>query len=320
MEGVPLRVLADADLCCDLDLDRLCTVVFVNCELSRTPTAALVIHMQRCRSIVKVRRSGEVNLAGQCSPEEARAALKKVAYRCGVAGYPVHFRRFVVRSVKWCAAYRPQYPIDIIRLGQHPLAEIRQTSTAQPLRVFIHLLARDALVGARARRAAEGDRERPAKRRKTRQGEAGDADAGEEDEERSDDERSDEERAEGMGVRAVVAADGRVRFQGARSVDELEKALAVVIPILEEHRCQVPAITEAPFASAAAAASAEFFGVDQAIAHLQPTPQHAQPQQPQGSQLQRLAPGGAQGRGRGARRGANLSQASLSLEAPRSWV
>merc|ERR1719259_313741 len=127
-----------------MDLDHLCTAVFVNCELPRTSKASLVIQFRRQRSLVKVRRSGELNLAGQCAAEDARTALKKVAYRCGLAGYPVKFKSFKVRSIRWTEAYRPEFPIDILRLGQHPRAEIRQTSTAQPLRVIIQCLTRGA--------------------------------------------------------------------------------------------------------------------------------------------------------------------------------
>ena len=48
------------------------------------------------------------------------------------------------------------------------------------------------------------------------------------------------------GVIAEVSADGRVRFQNARSVPELERALNMTIDILETSRRVAPQNVDAP--------------------------------------------------------------------------
>lgn len=205
MEGVPIHVQAEADFCCPLDLERLCNRAFLNCELARSAKAPLIIQLFRSRATVKLRSSGEAFFSGTCSVEEARTALKKVARRCKVLSWPVKFKHFKVRLVRWLEPYRPEFPIDILALGRHSSAEIRQNSSSQPLRVLLPCVA----VGASGSRAEgsfqlEDDQDVP-------------ADAG---------------------VWAEISADGRTRFHGALAVEELHQALDVIAPILEDHRLQ----------------------------------------------------------------------------------
>lgn len=195
-----MQVQAEAHLCCQPDLDRLCLEGFADCELARGDGKPLVLQLRRARAVVKVRPTGELQIVGQCTVEEAKLALKRVARRCLRMGLPAKFKRFKVRSVRWTEAFRPEFSVDILQLARHPSAELLQASGDKPLRVCLHCgpggLDNDA--AARPEEEAGGD------------------------------------------VRAEVSADGKVRFQGARSVEELGRALGTVAAILEEHRCDLP--------------------------------------------------------------------------------
>jgi len=247
MDGVPLNVQIEAQLCCDLDLERLCNEVFTNCELACNVKASLVVQLRRLRSVLKIRPNGELNLVGQCSVEEARCALKRVAYKCSSAGFPVKFKKFRVRSVRWTEAFKPGFPIDILKLGQHHLAEIKQTSTTQALRVYFHI---GKTLGA------EDPQDSPV---------AAGADGSEENE----------------GVSVQVSADGRVHFSGARSLEELERAMGIMMPILEESKMEIDS------------------------GMVMDSRRSAMPAAPRG-----------RGRGAGRRTGPALSRASLLLAAP----
>mmetsp|Transcript_85076 Transcript_85076/g.216711 ORF Transcript_85076/g.216711 Transcript_85076/m.216711 type:complete len:285 (-) Transcript_85076:72-926(-) len=206
MDGVPVNVQAEADFCCGLDLARLCSRAFLNCELARHTKAPLVIQLRRSRASMKLMCNGEAFISGMCTVEEARVALKKAARRCKLFGWPVKFKSFKVRLVRWIEPYRPKFPIDILALGQHPSAEIRQSSASQPLRVLLPCTgvgAAPAGVRIEGSFELEGEQETP-----------------------------------DAGVWAEVSADGRTRFHGALSVEELKQALDVIAPILEDHRIQ----------------------------------------------------------------------------------
>lgn len=205
MHSVVNSHIREADFCCPLDLDRLCNRAFLNCELARSAKAPLIIQLFRSKATVKLRSSGEAFFSGTCSVEQARTALKKVARRCKVLSWPVKFKHFKVRLVRWLEPYRPEFPIDILALGRHSSAEIRQNSSSQPLRVLLPCVA----VGASGPRAEgsfqlEDDQDVP-------------ADAG---------------------VWAEISADGRTRFHGALAVEELHQALDAIVPILEDHRLE----------------------------------------------------------------------------------
>jgi len=247
MDGVPLHVQTDAQLCCDVDLERLCNEVFTNCELACSLKASLVVQMRRMRSVLKIRPNGELSLCGQCSIEEARDALKRVAYKCSLAGFHVKFKNFRVRSVRWTEAFRPGFPIDILKLGQHHLAEIKQTTTTQALRVYFHI---GKNIGA-------------------------------EDSHAGPDPVGGEGSEENEGVSVQVSADGRVHFSGARSLEELERAMGIMVPILEDSKMELDS------------------GMVMA-SHFNPMPAARR--------------GG--GRGAGRRTGPALSRASLQLAAP----
>merc|ERR1719203_2762952 len=96
MDYVPLHVQAEAHLGCQPDLERLCQEGFVNCELASGERSPLVLQLRRSSGIVKVRvaPAGDMQLSGQCSVEEARVALKRVARKCLKMGLPAKFKRF----------------------------------------------------------------------------------------------------------------------------------------------------------------------------------------------------------------------------------
>eukprot|EP00443_Scrippsiella_acuminata_P098658 CAMPEP_0115716136 /NCGR_PEP_ID=MMETSP0272-20121206/76169_1 /TAXON_ID=71861 /ORGANISM="Scrippsiella trochoidea, Strain CCMP3099" /LENGTH=292 /DNA_ID=CAMNT_0003158443 /DNA_START=11 /DNA_END=889 /DNA_ORIENTATION=- len=222
MDGVPVQVQAEAKLCCALNLDRLCSTVFLNCELARGPKAHLVVNLRRQRSVLKIRPDGEMSMLGWCSAEEARTALKRVARKCLQSGIPVKFKGFKVIAIKWARAYRPTFPVDFLELQRHPDAELRQTGASQPLRILLPC----GDIGRRAREASsEGAGPSVG-------GSFSAAQSGQE----GADEQNDEVSRAGAGVLAEVSADGRTRFHGAKSVEELQEALEVVVGILEKYK------------------------------------------------------------------------------------
>lgn len=208
MDWVPISISAEASLGCEPNLDRLCMDGFVNCELASGDKSSLLVHLRR---LIKVRITAEglVKLWGQCSVEEARLVLKRVARRCYTLGIPVRFKQFRVTSVRWTEFYRPDFAVDILRLGRHPNAELLQGSSTKPLRVRLE---------CREGGGVESGEGPPAIMKPGTPG--GGAPEG---------------------VHAEVAADGRVRFLEARSVEELQKALLAVVPILELYKCE-PAV------------------------------------------------------------------------------
>jgi len=222
MDGVPVQVQAEAKLGCAINLDRLCTTVFLNCELGRGQKSSLVVHMRRANSILRVRADGELSIAGHCSVEDARNAMKKVARRCKKVGFPVKFKGFKVISVKWSQAYRPAFAVDVLELQRHPEAEIRQNASSMGLRVLLPCGNSAASAGDAANsEGAAGPRADGSKPAEGARGLAGVAEG-----------RADAQ----WGVVAEVSADGRTRFHGAKSVEELKQALGVLMAILEDYK------------------------------------------------------------------------------------
>jgi len=249
MDNVPLQVQAEADLGCQPDLERLCCEGFVNCELATGITSPLLLQLRRKGGIVKVRigPTGDCQVSGQCSVEEARHELKKVARRCLTMGYPAKLKFFRVRTVRWSEPYRPDFQVDILTLGKHPSAELQEGNASQSLRVSINC----------AELIEPG----------------------------SPDEDFD---LSGAAVRAEVAADGRVRFVGGRSLADLQQALEALVPLLEEHRSEAP---QTPLPSDYPPAS---WGPPAGSSGYRPQAGHHS----------------------AARRGPRLSRAALALEAP----
>merc|ERR1740139_2189744 len=135
MDCVPVHVQAEGHLGYEPDLAVLCQEGFVNCELVTGRLSPLMLQLRRAGGIVKVKVTpvGELQLSGLCSEEDAQLALKRVARRCVKMGFPAKLKKFRIRSVRWVEAYKPNFSIDILRLGRHPHAELLQASNSQPL-------------------------------------------------------------------------------------------------------------------------------------------------------------------------------------------
>lgn len=261
MDDVPIQVQAEVRFGCLLNLDVLCAKAFTNCELARNTKAHLVVNLKRTRAVMKIKSDGEVAITGQCSAEEARNALKRAARKCYIHGWPVKFKHFKISLVRWTIPYRPNFTIDILELGKHDLAEIRQSSGNQLLRV---LLPCGSLGNAPKGGAKNGKKNAAA------------GGTGEEHKNPFEDSA-----AADAGVWAEVSADGRTRFHGALSIEELQHALDVTVPVLEKYKIQ-----DAP-------ESANLHGTGN-----------------------RAGSGNGGGKGRGRARAVPLSRESMDLEEP----
>mmetsp|Transcript_12412 Transcript_12412/g.25214 ORF Transcript_12412/g.25214 Transcript_12412/m.25214 type:complete len:213 (-) Transcript_12412:80-718(-) len=129
-----LKVHATADFSCRLDLGKVCQA-FVNCELSKWPSAPVVIHLHKPRSNVKIMADGRVDYVGTSSVDDAHQTLKRVAKRCLKRGFPVRFKYFEVKQVSWAQAYDMRAPINLLQLARHPGADHYLNATRPRVRV-----------------------------------------------------------------------------------------------------------------------------------------------------------------------------------------
>jgi len=133
--GGPLKVQATARLSCTLDLTRLCEG-FVNCLLSQRASTALVIRMRKPSSIIRVYADGRLGFEGICTVDEARQALKQVAWRCVKCGFQqVKFKSFHVRQVGWARECDLQSPINLLELARRPGSEASLDAARPRVRV-----------------------------------------------------------------------------------------------------------------------------------------------------------------------------------------